>query len=250
MAEHRIDETRHEQIRVALKKLDQPTVRIDPAPFRPGDHARRRQRAGAVVPGVRGGTAGALALLALLVYLLIAGGEEQEQAADPDDRSSGRSRAPARAAVLRVVDGDTIEVELDGVEEDVRYIGVDTPETVKPGEPVLNKTTMSAFHSSGFERLLRAWGVELLLFTGISTNSCVQGTARDAADRGFSCVLVEDACGAASQALHDAACTNFARLLGRVASTTEVLRELETADDGQAMSPTTRTRTRSELPGR
>jgi biuret amidohydrolase len=97
----------------------------------------------------------------------------------------------------------------------------------RPGEPVLNKTTMSAFHSTGFERLLRAWGVEQLLFTGISTNSCVEGTARDAADRGFRCVLVEDGCGAGSQALHDATCTNFARLLGRVASSREVLAELD-----------------------
>ena len=36
----------------------------------------------------------------------------------------------------RVVDGDTIEVEVGGAEDDVRLIGVDTPETVKPGEPV------------------------------------------------------------------------------------------------------------------
>ena len=97
----------------------------------------------------------------------------------------------------------------------------------RPGEAVLNKTTMSAFHSSGFERLVRTWGVEQLLFTGISTNSCVEGTARDAADRGFRCLLVEDGCGAASQALHDATCANFARLLGRVATSAEVLAELE-----------------------
>lgn len=42
----------------------------------------------------------------------------------------------ATAYVTRVVDGDTIEVRLDGEEEDVRYIGVDTPETVKPDNPV------------------------------------------------------------------------------------------------------------------
>lgn len=42
----------------------------------------------------------------------------------------------ARAFVTRVVDGDTIEVRFDGRDEDVRYIGVDTPETVKPGTPV------------------------------------------------------------------------------------------------------------------
>jgi nicotinamidase-related amidase len=99
----------------------------------------------------------------------------------------------------------------------------------RAGDAVLNKTTMSAFHSTGFERLVRAWGVEQLVFTGISTNSCVEGTARDAADRGFRCLLVEDGCGAASQTLHDATCTNFARLLGRVASSVQVVAELERA---------------------
>lgn len=42
----------------------------------------------------------------------------------------------ATARVTRVVDGDTIEVRIGGATEDVRYIGVDTPETVKPGAPV------------------------------------------------------------------------------------------------------------------
>jgi micrococcal nuclease len=42
----------------------------------------------------------------------------------------------AVAYVTRVVDGDTVEVRLGGAEEDVRYIGVDTPETVKPETPV------------------------------------------------------------------------------------------------------------------
>ena len=41
-----------------------------------------------------------------------------------------------RAQVLRVVDGDTIRVRLGGHTERVRYIGVDTPESVKPGTPV------------------------------------------------------------------------------------------------------------------
>lgn len=40
------------------------------------------------------------------------------------------------ARVTRVVDGDTIHVDLDGKDETVRYIGVDTPETKKPDTPV------------------------------------------------------------------------------------------------------------------
>src|SRR3954453_21315266 len=44
--------------------------------------------------------------------------------------------APGEAVVTRVVDGDTIHVALGGADETVRYIGVDTPESVKPGTPV------------------------------------------------------------------------------------------------------------------
>jgi micrococcal nuclease len=49
----------------------------------------------------------------------------------------GADESPsAWAYVVRAVDGDTIEVGFDGRLEDVRYIGVDTPETVKPDTPV------------------------------------------------------------------------------------------------------------------
>ena len=44
------------------------------------------------------------------------------------------SSAPVK--VTRVVDGDTIDVEIDGKTERVRYIGIDTPETVDPRKPV------------------------------------------------------------------------------------------------------------------
>ncbi len=50
----------------------------------------------------------------------------------PADRAG-----PLTARVTHVVDGDTIDVEMpDGSDEAVRYIGIDTPETVKPGTPV------------------------------------------------------------------------------------------------------------------
>ena len=47
-----------------------------------------------------------------------------------------RSPDGVRGAVTRVVDGDTIHVDIGGTDETVRYIGVDTPESVKPGTPV------------------------------------------------------------------------------------------------------------------
>ena len=46
----------------------------------------------------------------------------------------GGEKTPGQ--VLRVVDGDTIHVGVGGQDESVRYIGVDTPESVKPGTPV------------------------------------------------------------------------------------------------------------------
>ncbi len=48
----------------------------------------------------------------------------------------GQLPAGQGALVERIVDGDTIKVRLDGATETVRYIGVDTPETKKPGTPV------------------------------------------------------------------------------------------------------------------
>ena len=46
------------------------------------------------------------------------------------------SRPAGAATVLRVVDGDTVVVNIGGAEENVRLIGVDTPETVDPRRPV------------------------------------------------------------------------------------------------------------------
>lgn len=51
-----------------------------------------------------------------------------------DGGSNGADAGTVR--VVRVVDGDTIHVEAGGELEKVRYIGVDTPETRKPGSPV------------------------------------------------------------------------------------------------------------------
>jgi micrococcal nuclease len=62
--------------------------------------------------------------------------------------TAGDSSSSSSARVVRVVDGDTIHVQVDGREETVRYIGVDTPESVKPGAPVqCFATRASAFNA-------------------------------------------------------------------------------------------------------
>jgi micrococcal nuclease len=77
--------------------------------------------------------------------------------------SNGAGPAAASAYVARAVDGDTIEVALDGRREDVRLIGVDTPETVKPDTPVqCFGPRASAFEHSVVEqrRVRLVFGVE------------------------------------------------------------------------------------------
>lgn len=77
---------------------------------------------------------GPVALLVLLIVILLFGGGSDDAGSGSGDSPTGGGEATAE--VERVIDGDTIEVDLDGEIEDVRYIGVDTPETVKPGTPV------------------------------------------------------------------------------------------------------------------
>jgi micrococcal nuclease len=69
---------------------------------------------------------GLLIVLAVAAYTATAGGGSG--APERGQKSVGR--------VVRVVDGDTIHVQVAGRRETVRYIGVDTPESVKPGTPV------------------------------------------------------------------------------------------------------------------
>lgn len=97
------------------------------------------------------------------------------------------------------------------------------------GELVLNKTTTSGFNSAPLDHALRAFGVPSLVIVGISTNSCVETTARDAADLGYETLVVEDACGAARLEYHQAALVSLGRQFGRVASTDEVIAELTSA---------------------
>ncbi|MFY9468933.1 MAG: thermonuclease family protein [Solirubrobacterales bacterium] len=82
------------------------------------------------------------AVLVLVGFELIETGDVSNGGGDDDRAGRGESTTAREARVLRVIDGDTILVRpivagsLRGRTERVRYIGVDTPESVKPNSPV------------------------------------------------------------------------------------------------------------------
>ena len=99
----------------------------------------------------------------LVVALALAGGAARRSGRDQGATapSGGDVLAGGRTArVVRVVDGDTIKVRLDGSggTERVRYIGIDTPESVKPGTPV-QCFAKAASHAN--ERLVAGRSVRL-----------------------------------------------------------------------------------------
>jgi len=70
-----------------------------------------------------------VAILVILIIVLVTGEGEE----DPVGKGAASS---TEARVTRVVDGDTVEATVDGRSEDIRYSGIDTPESVKPDTPV------------------------------------------------------------------------------------------------------------------
>ena len=62
-----------------------------------------------------------------------------------------------------------------------------------PGEVVIPKPGKGAFYGTNLTQLLEEKGITHLVITGVTTEVCVQTTMREANDRGYECLLVEDA---------------------------------------------------------
>ena len=68
------------------------------------------------------------------------------------------------------------------------------PELVPlPHEPVIDKPGKGAFHATPLMQILQDLGVTQLVFAGVTTEVCVQSTMREANDRGFDGLVVEEA---------------------------------------------------------
>ena len=62
-----------------------------------------------------------------------------------------------------------------------------------PGEIVIDKPGKGAFYATSFGDDLKRLGAQHLVFAGVTTEVCVQTTMREANDRGYECLLAEDA---------------------------------------------------------
>ncbi len=71
-----------------------------------------------------------------------------------------------------------------------------------PGEIVLSKTCGGVFNGTNIDTVLRNMGVDTLIVTGVVTNGCVENAVRDASDRGYRTILVEDAAAALTPEQH------------------------------------------------
>jgi nicotinamidase-related amidase len=90
----------------------------------------------------------------------------------------------------------------------------------------ITKRQWGAFYGTQLDLQLRRRGIKTIVIAGIATNFGVESTARDAFERGYALVFVEDAMAGLTEGAHAFAISSIFPRIGRVRSTDELLKSL------------------------
>lgn len=115
-------------------------------------------------------------------------------------------------------------------------------------EIIIDKSSSGVFPVTNLDRLLRNMGITTLVFTGTSTNGCVESAVRDAVDLGYDVVMVSDACAAGTRQAHNRALTCLEGVLTRVLTTQEVVEQVTELDPGDRRARSGLERVKPYLP--
>ena len=108
-----------------------------------------------------------------------------------------------------------------------------------PGEPVVIKHRYSAFYNTELEQALKQRGVCSLLLTGVTTDTCVESTARDGYFRDYYVTVVADCCGALSDQDHHGMLARADRDFATIATSDEVINAWERLRASGSRAPAT-----------
>ncbi|MGB6179374.1 cysteine hydrolase family protein [Carnobacterium sp.] len=83
--------------------------------------------------------------------------------------------------------------------------GHDIVDELQPieGEVILDKPGKGAFYQTDLETILKNKNIKSLILAGVTTHVCVQSTIREANDRGYECLMLEDCCAAFDKKDHE-----------------------------------------------